>query len=125
MLDWRDYAGQIVLVGQLWSWYQAHGFDLQRCYILGTLATGQDLSPAVKALLEDLDTEAPQADEVLWALAIDASGQPMRRYPLIVYDTHERLRYGAEFLQAVVQTEITTDALVLRHVQLADPEQIP
>ena len=122
MLDLRGYAGQMVLVGQLWSHYHAEGFTLARCYVLGTLATGQDLSAAVKALLEDLEAEDPEADELLWALQVDADGVPVRRYPLVIYDTQGRLRYGADFLHAIVRTGIATEALVVRGVALADPE---
>jgi len=111
----------MVLVGQLGSSYTAGGFNLERCYVLGTLATGQDLSDTVKALLEDLDIEAPDADEVLWVLEVNAHGVPVQRFPLLVYDTQERLRYGAEFLAAVVQTGMSVKAVVLRGVELADP----
>jgi len=123
MLDLRGYAGQMVLVGQLASAFRAHKrIDLARCYLLGTLADGQDLSASVKALIEDLDVPEPEADELLWAVQVDASGVPVRVYPLVIIDTQERLRYGADFLEAVVQTGIATEAMVVRGVQMADPE---
>jgi len=46
----------------------------------------------------------------------------VRVYPLVIIDTQERLRYGADFLEAVVQTGIATEAMVVRGVQMADPE---
>jgi hypothetical protein len=110
-----------VLLGQLRSSFAAHGYDLAHCYVLGTLASGQDLPEAVKALIEDLDAEAPEAAELLWALQVDAETQQARLYPLVVYDTQGRLRYGVEFLEEVARTGRTTEAVVLRSVELADP----
>ena len=121
MIDVRGYAGQRLLVGQLGSAFEAHGFDLQRCYLLGTLTDEQDLPAAVKAIIEDLDDELPEADEVLWVLEVNDQGTAYQRFPLVVFDTQERLRYGAEFLTAVVETGITAPALVVRGVQLEDP----
>jgi hypothetical protein len=89
--------------------------------VLGTLQTGQDLSATVKAILEDLDTEAAEAAEVLWAVEVSEQGVPVRRLPVVVFDTHERLCYGAEFLEAVVQTGRSVEMLVVRGVQLEDP----
>jgi hypothetical protein len=121
MLDLRGYAGQWVILGQLGSSYEAGGFDLGRCYVLGTIAAGQDLPLAVKAIIEDLDDDLPEADEVLWALEVNEHGMPGQRFPLVVFDTHERLRYRAEFLAAVVETGMTVPALVVRGVALEDP----
>jgi hypothetical protein len=121
MLDLRGYAGKMVVLGQLGSSYEADGFDLQRCYVLGTIDAGQDLPAAVKAIIEDLEDEMPEADEVLWALEVNAQGVPVQRFPLVVYDDHEQLRYGAEFLTAVVETGITAKALVVRGIQLEEP----
>jgi hypothetical protein len=117
MLDLRKYAGKLLLLRQLGSSYEAGGFDLQRCYVLGIIDTGQDLPEAVKAIIEDLEDEMPLADEVLWALEVNAQGVPVQRFPLVVYDDHEQLCYGAEFLAAVVETGITAKALVVRGVR--------
>jgi hypothetical protein len=121
MLDWRGYAGKRVLVGQVGSVFEARGFDLQRCYVLGTLEAGQDLPAAVKAILEDPEAEAPEASEVLWGLEIDEQGTAYQRFHVVIFDDQERLRYGHDFLVAVQQTGITTPAIVVRGVRLEEP----
>jgi len=120
MLDLRGYAGQTVMVGQLGSAYEAHGFDLQRCSVLGTIEAGQDLPTTVKAILEDLEDERPEADEVLWVLEVTDQGTAGQRFPLVVFDAHERLRYGAEFFTAVMNTGTTAQACVVRGVRLEE-----
>jgi anion-transporting ArsA/GET3 family ATPase len=121
MLDLRRYAGKMVIVGQLESDYTAHGFNVQRCHVLGTHEAGRDLPATVKAILEDLEAEAPEASEVLWVLEVDDQGTAAYRFPLVVFDEQERLRYGAEFLTVVQETGITTKALVVRGVRLEEP----
>ena len=121
MQDLQAYAGRTVILGQLGSAYEAHGFDLQRCYVLGAIDAGQDLPAAVKAIIEDGADEAPEADEVLWALQVNDQGTAAQRFPLVVFDAQERLRYGAEFLTAVVETDTGAEAVVVRGVHLDDP----
>jgi hypothetical protein len=111
------YAGKLLLLGQLESSYRAHGFELQRCYILGTIEAGQDLPATVKAIIEDLEDEASEAAEVLWVLQVDDEGTAGQRFPVVIFDEQERLRYGAEFLTAVQETGITSRALVVRGVR--------
>jgi hypothetical protein len=52
---------------------------------------------------------------------VSEQGVLVRRLPVVVFDTHERLCYGAEFLEAVVQTGRSVEMLVVRGVQLEDP----
>jgi anion-transporting ArsA/GET3 family ATPase len=121
MLDWRQYAGQTVMVGQFESAYLAGGFDLQRCYMLGMLDASHDLPATVKAILEDLEAEAPEASELLWGVHVDNRGAALQAFPLVVFDAQERLRYGAEFVTAVQKTGIRVKVLVVRGVRLGEP----
>jgi len=109
------------LAGQLGSAFEAHGFKLQHCHVLGTLEAGRDLPATVEVILEDLEAEAPEAPEGLWALEVDDQGAALQAFPPVVFDQQERLRYGAEFLTAVQETGITAKALVVRGLRLEDP----
>jgi hypothetical protein len=125
MLDLRGYAGKLLLLGQLGSSYQARGFDLQDCYVLGTITAGQDLPATVKAIIEDLEAEAPEASEVLWVLQVNAQGTAGQRFPVVVFDDQARLRYGHAFLTAVADTGIGAQACVVRGVRFASAGETP
>jgi hypothetical protein len=117
MLDLRKYAGKLLLLGQLESSYQARGFELQHCYLLGTIEGDQDLPAGVKAIIEDLEEEAPEASEILWALQVNDQGTAGQRFPIVVFDDQEQVRYGREFLTAVVETGVGAQACVVRGVR--------
>jgi len=114
MIDWQGFAGQTVIVGQSGSDYEAPGIDLQRCYILGLLEDRNDLPEAVKAIIED---DAEEASESLWVVHVADDATCGQVLPLVVFDDHQRLRYGQEFVAAARDTGITTTVCVIRGVR--------
>ena len=99
-IDWRPYAGQTVLVGEL-----NHPDRQPRpAYVLGVVRPeATNLPEAVKAMiLDDAAEHAPQAMRgELWAVFVNPLGGVDEVAAVLVWDDRGRLRYGHEALEAI------------------------
>jgi hypothetical protein len=109
-VDFRPYAGQLVIIGHTWA-EPMPTWEQTRFYILGPLT--EDLPAHVKAIIQD---DAEESAEALYVARVNEAGAVEQYCPLVVFDDQDRLRYGQEFLQAVIQTGQASPALTVRNV---------
>jgi hypothetical protein len=114
MMDFRPYAGQTIIVGETeGAFLSKKPLDARKLYFLGVLAG--DLPAHVKAIIAD---DADDAPEILWAARVALDGGSASLHPLVVFDEHHHLRYGAELLTAIKEANIPAEACVIRGVRL-------
>jgi hypothetical protein len=99
-IDWRPYAGQTVLVGEL-----THPDGQRRpAYVLGMVRPeATNLLEAVKAMIvDDAADHGPQAmSGQLWAVFVNTMGDVDDVAAVLVWDDRGQLRYGHEALEAI------------------------
>ena len=114
-LDWRPYAGQTVLVGEL-----THPDGQQRpASVLGMVRPeATNLPEAVKAMiLDDAADHGPQAmSGQLWAVFVNTLGGVDEVAAVLVWDDRGRLRHGHEALEAIARSGIEAPTWQVRVV---------
>lgn len=106
-IDFRPYAGSTVIIG-----CAANHAPRETYYVLGTLDDGT-LPDHVKAIIVD---DAVELSELLFVVRVSATGAVEQWMPLVVFDDQGKLRYGVEFLHAVVNTKTSSPACTMRGV---------
>ena len=114
-IDWRPYAGQTVLVGEL-----IHPDGQRRpAYVLGMVRPeATNLPEAVKTMiLDDAADHHPQAmSGELWAVFVNTLGGVDEVAAVLVWDDRGRLRYGHEALEAIARSGIEAPTWQVRGV---------
>jgi hypothetical protein len=114
-LDWRPYAGQTVLVGEL-----MHPDGQRRpAYVLGVVRLeATNLPEAVKAMIvDDAADHNPQAmSGELWAVFVNTLGGVDEVAAVLVWDDRGRLRYGHEALEAITRSGLEAPTWQVRGV---------
>jgi hypothetical protein len=114
-IDWRPYAGQTVLVGEV-----MHPDGQGRpAYVLGVVRPeATNLPEAVKAMiLDDAVDHDPQAmSGQLWAVFVNTLGGVDEVAAVLVWDDRGRLRYGHEALEAIARSGIEAPTWQVRGV---------
>jgi hypothetical protein len=116
-LDFRPYAGQCLIVGEVISEDVLRPQAQRRWYILGPWTKGEDLPAHVKAIILD---DAEEASELLYVAQVADNGRVSAFGPLVVLDDQGYLRYGVEFLTAIVETGIGAIGAVARGIHFED-----
>ena len=114
-IDWRPYAGQTVLVGEL---IRPDG-QRRPAYVLGVVRPeATNLPEAVKAIiLDDAADHDPQAmSGQLWAVFVNTLGGVDEVAAVLVWDDRGRLRYGNEALEAIARSGIEAPTWQVRGV---------
>ena len=109
-LDFRPYAGQCLIIGEVVSEVAPRPQAPRRWYIHGPWYEGEDLPAHVKAIILD---DAEEASEMLSVVQVTDKGRVSACAPLVVLDDQGRLRYDVEFLTAMTWTGISVTAAVV------------
>lgn len=108
-IDFRPYAGSHVIIGCA----APHPPPPRATYyVLGTVDHGE-LPAHVKAIIVD---DAVECSELLFVVRVNDAGAVDQWMPLVVFDDQGTLRYGVEFLHAVIETHTSSPACIIRGV---------